>query len=68
MLTGFEVTTEVLAWLMLAAFLAGFVDSIAGGGGLVAVPALILAGCPPVTTLATNKLQGLFGAGSAAFA
>ena len=68
MLTRFEVTTEVLAGLMLAAFVAGFVDSIAGGGGLIAVPALILAGCPPVTALAKNKLQGLFGAGSAAFA
>jgi uncharacterized membrane protein YfcA len=63
---GFEVAGEVLALLMLAAFLAGFVDAIAGGGGLITIPALILAGAPPVTALATNKLQGLFGAGSAA--
>lgn len=48
------------------AFVAGFVDSIAGGGGLITVPALMLAGLPPITALATNKVQGLFGAGMAA--
>lgn len=63
---GFEVTAEVLSLLLIAAFVAGFVDSIAGGGGLITVPALVLAGADPVTALATNKLQGLFGAGSAA--
>lgn len=62
----FEVTAEVLILLMAAAFAAGFVDSIAGGGGLITVPALLLAGAPPVTALATNKVQGLFGALSAA--
>jgi uncharacterized protein len=63
---GFEVAADVLLWLMLAAFIAGFVDSIAGGGGLITVPALMLAGVPPVQALATNKVQGLFGAGTAA--
>lgn len=62
----FNVTADVLALLMAAAFVAGFVDSIAGGGGLITVPVLILSGADPVTALATNKLQGLFGAGSAA--
>lgn len=62
----FEVTTDILLWLMLAAFVAGFVDSIAGGGGLIVLPALMLAGAPPLTALATNKVQGLFGTGSAA--
>ena len=52
--------------LVLAAFLAGFIDAIAGGGGLITVPALLLAGLSPVEALATNKLQGLFGAGTAA--
>jgi uncharacterized protein len=51
--------------LILAAFVAGFIDSIAGGGGLITVPALILAGLPPVTALGTNKLQSLFGSASA---
>lgn len=60
------VSPEILALLVLAAFLAGFIDSIAGGGGLLALPAILLAGAPPVTALATNKLQGLFGTGSAA--
>lgn len=62
----FEMTGEIIALLMGAAFVAGFVDSIAGGGGLITLPALILAGVPPVTALATNKVQGLFGAGMAA--
>lgn len=50
---------------MLAAFAAGFIDSIAGGGGLITVPVLLLAGLSPVEALGTNKLQGVFGAGSA---
>ncbi|MFN3847611.1 MAG: TSUP family transporter [Paracoccaceae bacterium] len=61
----FEVSTDLVVLLMFAAFLAGFVDSIAGGGGLISVPALLLAGASPVETLATNKLQGTFGAGTA---
>ena len=51
---------------MLAAFggtamVAGFVDTIAGGGGLITVPALLLGGIPPLQALGTNKLQGAFG-------
>ncbi|HVG48354.1 MAG TPA: TSUP family transporter [Rubellimicrobium sp.] len=57
---------EVLLLLVLAAFVAGMIDSIAGGGGLLALPAILLAGAPPVTALATNKLQGMFGTASAA--
>ena len=61
----FEVTADLVALLILAAFLAGFVDAIAGGGGLITVPALLLAGANPLEALATNKLQGSFGAGTA---
>lgn len=61
----FEVLPHVVALLVLAAFLAGFVDSIAGGGGLISVPALLLAGASPIEALATNKLQGTFGAATA---
>lgn len=61
-----DTAPEVLGLLVLAAFAAGFIDSIAGGGGLLALPAILLAGAPPVTALATNKLQGLFGTASAA--
>ena len=62
----FEVSLHLAALLICAAFLAGFVDAIAGGGGLITVPALLLAGASPVEALATNKLQGAFGAGTAA--
>ncbi len=51
----------VLAILFCMALLAGFVDAVAGGGGLIALPALLYAGLPPLQALATNKLQGSFG-------
>lgn len=63
----FEVTLHLAALLILAAFVAGFVDSIAGGGGLITVPVLLLAGADPLQALATNKVQGSFGAATAAF-
>ena len=49
--------------LGLAAFFAGFVDSIVGGGGLVQVPALFsfFPGMPPATLLGTNKFAGVWG-------
>lgn len=50
-----------LVVLGLVGLLAGFVDSIAGGGGLLALPALLWAGVPPIQALATSKLQGTFG-------
>jgi uncharacterized membrane protein YfcA len=56
----------VLLALMGVGMLAGFVDAIAGGGGMIAVPALLSAGLPPVSALATNKLQSVFGTGMAA--
>jgi uncharacterized protein len=59
---------QVIGLLVAAATLAGFVDAIAGGGGLITVPALLLAGLDPVTALATNKVQGTFGSGSATLA
>lgn len=43
----------------------GFIDAIAGGGGLIMMPALLFAGVPPVNALATNKLQSMFGTGTA---
>lgn len=58
-------TPEILILLWSVALIAGIIDAIAGGGGLLTVPALLWAGLPPVTTLATNKLQGSFGSGSA---
>ena len=49
-----------------AGLLAGFVDAIAGGGGLIALPALLAAGVPPVAALGTNKVQSVIGTGMAA--
>jgi uncharacterized membrane protein YfcA len=46
---------------------AGFVDSIAGGGGLITLPVLLSLGIPPTYALGTNKLQATFGSGSAAW-
>ena len=57
------VTISLLAG---AAFVAGLVDAIAGGGGLVALPALLAAGLPPHIALGTNKGQAVFGAASSA--
>src|SRR5205809_2485060 len=46
---------------------AGFVDSIAGGGGLITVPVLLSLGVDPQHALGTNKLQSACGSGSAAW-
>ena len=46
---------------------AGFIDSIAGGGGIITVPVLLSFGIPPHMALGTNKLQSSFGSFTAAF-
>ena len=56
-----EISLEVLALLAGVALIAGFIDTIAGGGGLLTIPALLFAGIPPVQAIATNKLQACFG-------
>lgn len=56
----------VLLTLVVAAFFAGALDAIGGGGGLIMVPALLAAGLPPHLTLGTNKGQAFFGSLSAA--
>ncbi|KAA6224975.1 MULTISPECIES: TSUP family transporter [unclassified Campylobacter] len=47
--------------LFFIALFAGFIDSIVGGGGLITLPALIACGIPAHLSLATNKLQSVFG-------
>ena len=54
-------TADILVLLFLVALIAGCVDTLAGGGGLIVLPALILAGLPPLQALGTNKLQGSMG-------
>ena len=51
--------------LFLTGLVAGFVDSIAGGGGLITIPVLLNFGLPPQEALGTNKLQACFGSGGA---
>ena len=56
------------AFLAVAAFLAGLIDAVAGGGGLVQIPALFSAfpGMPPATLLGTNKVASVAGTANAA--
>lgn len=51
----------VVAALCAVALVAGFIDAVAGGGGLLTVPALLTAGLPPHLVLGTNKLAATFG-------
>lgn len=60
-----DVDTVWIVVLVAAAFLAGLVDSIAGGGGLITVPLMLVAGLSPIETLATNKSQAVFGSATA---
>ena len=53
--------------LFAVGLVAGFVDSIAGGGGLIALPALLSCGVDPKFALGTSKLQATFGSSSAAW-
>ncbi len=62
-----EVSTHVLVLLGLAGFLAGWVDAVVGGGGLVQLPALLLGlpGASPAQVLATNKFGSVWGTATA---
>ncbi|WP_205480356.1 TSUP family transporter [Sphingomonas arenae] len=55
------IETWVYPTLTAVAVLTGFIDAIAGGGGLIMMPALLFTGIPPLQALATNKLQSMFG-------
>jgi len=59
------VPLHVIALLTLAALAAGTVDAIAGGGGLITLPALLAAGLPPHVALGTNKGQSVWGSTAA---
>ena len=56
-----ELPLPTLVSLSLVAFVAGIVDAIAGGGGLITLPALLAAGLDPHFALGTNKGQSVFG-------
>ncbi|WP_141431048.1 TSUP family transporter [Bacillus sp. 03113] len=56
-----DLNLYTLGFLVLAGFLAAFIDSVVGGGGLISFPALLFLGLPPSTAIATNKLAGSMG-------
>ena len=56
-----DITTTWIIIFIITGFIAGYVDSIAGGGGMIQVPVLLYSGIPPVFVLATNKMASLFG-------
>ncbi len=58
---GSDITVWILLALMASAFAAGFIDSIAGGGGLILVPSFILAGLPPQVALGQEKIVSTLG-------
>ena len=54
---GIDVTLVMLLWLLAAGALAGWIDAVVGGGGLIQLPALLLVpGISPLQALATNKV------------
>ncbi|MBN1969487.1 MAG: TSUP family transporter [Candidatus Delongbacteria bacterium] len=59
---------EVLIYIVLffTGFIGGFIDSVAGGGGLITLPVLVSIGLPPHVALGTNKFQSSFGSFSSA--
>ena len=58
---------EVLLYGLPLAFLAGFIDAVAGGGGTITLPTLFFMGLSPAQVVATKKLLAIFGSGSATY-
>lgn len=60
-------TFEILLLLFFCSILAGTIDTISGGGGLITMPVLLLSGIPPLEALGTNKFQASAGTCSASY-
>ncbi|MBL4910641.1 MAG: TSUP family transporter [Alteromonadaceae bacterium] len=58
---------NLLITLCSVGFLAGFIDAVAGGGGMLTIPTLLTAGLPPHIALGTNKLAASFGSFTASY-
>ena len=56
-----EISIEIILLLIGSGFLAAFIDSVVGGGGMISLPALLLIGRDPVLALGTNKLGATMG-------
>ncbi len=63
-----EIEISIFLTLVTVALLAGFFDAIAGGGGLLTLPALFIAGVDPLAAMATNKFQASSASASAVWA
>jgi uncharacterized membrane protein YfcA len=62
--SGLDISLWTLVFLVLAAFVAGWVDAVVGGGGLIQLPALLIglpADTPPAAILGTNKVSSVWG-------
>ena len=62
-----ELSAIMMFTLSVVAFIAGFISSIAGAGGLITLPLLLWVGLPPMNALATNKVQSALGTLSSTF-
>ena len=60
-----EISLGVILLLFIIAVIAAYVDVLVGGGGLLTIPALMLAGVPVISALGTNKLQAVAGSATA---
>ena len=61
----FELTLGTYLLVCPLVFLAGLIDSVAGGGGLISIPAYLAAGLPAHLAAGTNKLSAMIGTGAA---
>ncbi|WP_448210937.1 sulfite exporter TauE/SafE family protein [Colwellia sp. MEBiC06753] len=64
-----EPVLDITMWVTLCSvgFVAGFIDAIVGGGGMLTVPTLLASGLPPHVALGTNKLASTFGSSTASY-
>lgn len=56
-----HISIGIIVFLMAFGFIASFIDSVVGGGGLISIPALLFVGLPPSAAIATNKLAATMG-------
>lgn len=63
-----QISTELIMVIFLVGFVASTLDAIAGGGGLITLPAILMVGLDPVHALATNKFQSSIGSTAASVA
>lgn len=60
-----DITITWILIFILTGFIAGYIDAIAGGGGMIQVPVLLFSGIPPIYVLACNKVASVLGVSTA---